>query len=198
MGLEGMSHEAVLPTVYLSGLQSPSHSSIVVVRSPRPDADVIAAVRQEVARLDSSVPVYDVRSMQDVVAGSQGMAARRVLTATFMGFAVLALVLGAVGLFGVVAHDVASRRRELALRIALGANPTRILSTTLGQGGVMVGAGLVLGGLLSTWATRAVSSSGLVTGSLDALSLAASATALALTVPLRCYLRPSAQHGLIH
>ena len=170
--------EAVLPTVYLSGLQSPSHSSIVVVRSPRPDADVIAAVRQEVARLDSSVPVYNVRSMQDVVAGSQGMAARRVLTATF---ALLALVLGAIGLFGVVAHDVASRRRELALRIALGADPTRILSTTFGQGGVMVGAGLVLGGLLSTWATPAVSSSGLVTGSLDALSLAASATALALT-----------------
>ncbi|CAN5671613.1 hypothetical protein BH24ACI4_BH24ACI4_23870 [soil metagenome] len=119
--------------------------------------------------------------MQDVVAGSQGMAARRVLTATFMGFAVLALVLGAIGLFGVVAHDVASRRRELALRIAFGANPTRILSTTLGQGGVMVGAGLVLGGLLSTGATRAVSSSGLVTGPFDALSLAVSATALALT-----------------
>jgi len=170
--------EPVLPTVYLSGLQSPpSHSSIVVVRSARPDADVIAAVREEVARLDSSVPVYNVRSMQDVVAGSQGMAARRVLTATF---ALLALVLGAIGLFGVVAHDVASRRR-VALRIALGADPTRILSTTLGQGGVMVGAGLVLGGLLSTWATRAVSSSGLVTGPFDALSLAVSVTALALT-----------------
>ena len=137
---------------------------------------MIAAVREEVARLDSSVPVYNVRSMQDVVAGSQGMAARRVLTATF---ALLALVLGAIGLFGVVAHDVASRRR-VALRIALGADPTRILSTTLGQGGVMVGAGLVLGGLLSTWATRAVSSSGLVTGPFDALSLAVSVTALAL------------------
>ena len=103
--------EALLPTVYLSALQSPSRSSIVVVRSARPDADVIAAVREEVARLDGNLPVYGVRSMQDVVAASPGVPARRVLTATFMGFALLAVVLGAIGLFGVVAHDVASPAR---------------------------------------------------------------------------------------
>lgn len=51
-----------------------------------------------------------------------------------MGFALLALVLGAIGLFGVIAHDAASRRAELAFRIALGADPIRILSATLGQG----------------------------------------------------------------
>ena len=62
-----------------------------------------------------------------MVAASPGVPARRVLTATFMGFALLAVVLGAIGLFGVVAHDVASRRAELALRIALGADPMRIL-----------------------------------------------------------------------
>ena len=117
----------LLPTVYLSAWQSPSRSSIVVVRSARPDADVIAAVREEVARLDRDLPVYRMRSMQDVVAASPGVPARRVLTATFMGFALLAVVLGGIGLFGVVAHDVACRRAELALRIALGADPMRIL-----------------------------------------------------------------------
>jgi predicted permease len=164
--------EAVLPTVYLSALQSPSRSSIVVVRSDRPDADVIAAVREEVARLDGSLPVYRVRKMQDVVASSPGMPARRVITATFMGFAVLALVLGAIGLFGVAAHDVASRRTELAVRIALGADPMRILGATLGRGAVMVGAGLVVGGVLSIWAARALGSAGFATGRLDAVSIA--------------------------
>ena len=86
--------EAFLPTVYLSAWQSPSRSNILVVRSPRPDADVVAAVREEVARLDRDLPVYRVRSMPDVVAASPGVPARRVLTATFMGFALLAIVLG--------------------------------------------------------------------------------------------------------
>src|SRR6185503_9724232 len=57
-----------LPTVYLSSLQSPSHSTIVVVRSARPDADAIATVREEVARLDPNLPVYTVRTMEDIVA----------------------------------------------------------------------------------------------------------------------------------
>ena len=170
--------EAFLPTVYLSALQAPSRSSIVVVRSARPDADVIAAVREEVTRLDGNLPVYRVRSMQDVVAASPGVPARRVLTATFMGFAVLALVLGAIGLFGVVAHDVASRRAELALRIALGADPMRILSATLGQGALMVGSGLAVGGLLSIWAARALSSVAVATGHFDVLSVGVPAAVL--------------------
>ena len=55
---------------------------------------MIAAVREEVARLDRDLPVYGMRSMRDVVARSPGVPARRVLTATFMGFALLAVVLG--------------------------------------------------------------------------------------------------------
>jgi putative ABC transport system permease protein len=144
--------EELSPTVYVSAWQSPSRSSILVVRSPRPDVDVIAAVREEVARLDRDLPVYRVRSMRDVVAASPGVPERRVLTATFMGFALLAVVLGGIRLFGVVAHGVASRRVELAVRIALGADPRRILMSTLGQGAWMVGAGLAVGGVLSVWA----------------------------------------------
>jgi putative ABC transport system permease protein len=139
---------------------------------------VIAAVREEVGRLDANLPVYGVKAMQDVVASSPGMPARRVLTATFMGFALLALVLGAIGLFGVVAHDVASRRAELALRIALGADPMRILSATLRQGAVMVGAGLAVGGLLSIWAARVLGGVGFAADRLDALSVSVPATML--------------------
>jgi putative ABC transport system permease protein len=104
--------EAASGTVYLSASQIPSPSSVVLVRSARPDADVIAAVREEVTRIDRNLPVYGVRSMRDVVAASPGVPVRRVLTATVMAFALLAVVLGATGLFGVVAHDVARRVRS--------------------------------------------------------------------------------------
>ena len=170
--------EAFLPTVYLSALQAPSPSSIIVVRSARPDGDVVAAVRDEVARLDGNLPVYGRRSMQDVVAASPGMPARRLLTATFMGFALLAVVLSTIGLFGVAAHDVACRRRELGIRIALGADPRRILSATLGQGVLTVGFGLVVGGLLSIWAARALSGMLFATDHLDVLSVGVPAAVL--------------------
>jgi predicted lysophospholipase L1 biosynthesis ABC-type transport system permease subunit len=172
--------DAPSQTVYLSAWQSPSRSSIVVVRSPRPDADVTAAVRDEVARLVRDLPVYRVRSMQDVIAASPGVPARRVLTATFMGFALLAVVLGGIGLFGVVAHDVASRRAELALRIALGADPRRILRATLGQGALMVGSGLVAGGVLSIWAARALGSVVFATHHFDVVSVGVASAVLVL------------------
>jgi putative ABC transport system permease protein len=149
-----------------------------VVRSERPDADVIAAVREEVARLDHNLPVYRTRSMRDVINASPGVPARRVLTATFSAFAVLAVVLGAIGLFGVVAHDVARRRAELALRMALGADPMRILRTTLSQGALMVVGGLVAGAVLSYWATRALSTMLLPPDRLDVLSVGAAGVVL--------------------
>ena len=118
--------------------------------------------------------------MQDVAAASPGVPVRRALTATFMGFALLAIVLAGIGLFGVVAHDVASRRTELALRIALGADPMRILLRTLGQGAWLVGAGLVAGGVLSIWATRALSSMVFATSRFDPVNVAAAAAVLML------------------
>ena len=170
--------EGFWPTVYASAWQDPSASMLLVVRSKRPNADVVAVVREEVARLDRGVPVHAVQSMEDVVAASPGVPVRRVLTATFTGFALLAIVLSGIGLFGVVAHDVASRRTELALRLALGANPMRIFMRTLEQGAWMVGAGLVVGGVMSIWASRALSGFVFATGPFDPLNVAVVAAVL--------------------
>jgi putative ABC transport system permease protein len=172
--------EPVVPTLYLSALQSPSRNTVLVVRGAQPDAVVIAAVREEVARLDGNLPVYRIRSMREIVNASPGVPARRVLTATFTAFAVLGVVLGAIGLFGVVAHDVARRRAELALRMALGADPGRILRTTLKQGAWMVGVGLMAGSLLSFWATRALNTMLFAPDPLDVVSVAAAALLLFL------------------
>jgi putative ABC transport system permease protein len=173
-----LDEEWAWPTVYRPVLQTPSRSTLLVIRAPRPDADVIAAVQEEKARLDGDLATSRVQSLPEVVAASAGVPARRVLTATFLGFALLAIVLGGIGLFGVVAHDVASRRAELALRLALGADPMRILMRTLGQGAWMVGAGLVVGGVLSIWAARALGSMVFATGRFDPLNIAVAAAVL--------------------
>jgi ABC-type antimicrobial peptide transport system permease subunit len=173
--------EPLRSTVYVSFLQSPSRNAILVVRSQLPDADVIGAVREEVARLDGNLPVYRIRSMRDVVNASPGVPARRVLTATFTAFALIAVVLCAIGLFGVVAHDVARRRAELALRIALGADPKRILRTTLSQGVSMVVVGLLVGAVLSFWATRALGTMLIAPDRLDVLSIGLAAILIVVT-----------------
>ena len=77
-----------------------------------------------------------------------------------------------------MAHDVASRRAELALRIALGANPMRILTRTLAQAATMVATGLVVGTVLSIWATRAFDSMAFATGRFDPLNVAGAAAVL--------------------
>ncbi len=161
IGLVGdVKHRALgdppLPTLYRSGLQAPSRGTHLVVRSERADAAVIGVVREEVGHLDPNLPVYGVQPMREVINASPGVRTRRVLTATFSGFALLAAVLGGVGLFGVAAHDVARRRTELALRVALGANPVRLLTMILGQGGLMVGSGLIAGAVLAVWLSRAL------------------------------------------
>ena len=173
--------ETPIPTMYVSMAREPSNSSAVVVRSERPASDVTAAVREEVARLDSNLPVYRVRSMTDVVAGSPGLPARRLLTAAFTAFGLLAVVLSAIGLFGVAAHDVACRRTELMLRMALGAHPMRIVRATLGQGVAMVGIGLALGSVLSIWAVDALSGVIFTSAQADLFSIGMAALVLMVT-----------------
>jgi len=170
--------EPWLPTVYVSALQSPSPSSIVVVRSTRADGDVLAVVREEAARLDGNLPVYGARRLEELVGSSPGIPARRLLTAAFTAFALLAVVLSAIGLFGVVAHDIASRRTELALRLALGADPLRLAVTTLRQGAMMVGAGLAAGIVLSTWTRRGLGTLVMSSIESDVVSAAAAAAIL--------------------
>jgi len=171
--------EAFLPTVYRSGLQDPSPSSILVVRSARADVDVIAMVRDTVAQLDGNLPVYRMRAMGEVVAASPGFPERRLLTAAFSGFALLAVLLSAIGLFGIAAHDVASRRAELALRLAVGADPMKLLRASLARGVLMVATGLMLGGILSIWAVRALSGVLIAAAGLDVLSIGVAAAVLA-------------------
>ena len=190
---QGALDEATVPTIYFPSPQAPSRGTHLVVRSTLPDAATVATLREEVARLDRELPVYGVSTMNDVVTRSRGVPARRVLAATFTGFAILAVVLCAIGLIGIVAHDVAARRTELALRLALGADPHRLLGATYAQGAIVLGAGLLAGGTISIWTTRVLESAVALRWGFDPVSIAWSIAIL--VVVCACAIFPTARRA---
>jgi putative ABC transport system permease protein len=109
-----------------------------------------AALRAVVGRIDPGMPLFQVRTMEQVVDTS--VAAPRSMAWLLSMFALSALMLAAIGVFGVMSHAVSQRTREIGVRMAIGASPHRVLVGILGEGLTQVGFGLVLGALLS-WLT---------------------------------------------
>jgi predicted permease len=118
-------------------------SLIVVMRSERPSGDAVDILRRRVASIDRGVPVSKVRTFQQIVSGS--VAQQRFQTMLIGAFAAAALLVAALGIFGVVASVVAARRAEIGIRMALGATGVGILRMVLWQGMIPVAAGLSAG-----------------------------------------------------
>jgi hypothetical protein len=146
--------EPLISTLYLSAWQRPSPTSRLAVRSDLAAQDEIAILRADVARLDSQLPVYGVRPVTAIVAASPGMASRRVMASCFLAFAALALAVAGLGVFGIVADDLARRRFELALRVALGADIGRLQRSVVAHTSALVLTGIIPGVLLSFAAAR--------------------------------------------
>jgi putative ABC transport system permease protein len=129
------------------------------------------AVREEIRAIDPRLPVASVRPMEEVV--SEALAQQRFTTFLLAVFAAVALLLGVIGIYGVVAYAVASRIPEIGIRMALGADRARILAMTLRQGLALVGVGLLLGMLGALAASRLLA--GMLYGvtAADPLTLAA-------------------------
>jgi putative ABC transport system permease protein len=104
------------------------------------------------AEVDSSQPIFDVRPVEDVVAAS--LAQRRFTLTLMLLFGFVALVLAAVGIYGVMAYTVAQRTQELGIRVALGATPATVLAMVMRDGMRLVGLGLALGGAAALALTR--------------------------------------------
>ena len=139
------------PEYYVPFPQSPEGSVTLVVRTATDPTSLAPEIREQIRALDPGLPAYNVRPMEDYVEGS--VAARRFSSLLLGAFAAVALVLAAIGLYGVLAYSVVRRTREIGIRIAMGARPADVLKLVVVQGmfltltGVAVG---LAGGLMVT------------------------------------------------
>ena len=149
--------ERLRPAIYAPHTQSAWRSMALVVRAATNDpAALTAAVRQQVTALDKDQPIFNVRTMPQVFIES--MAPQRLSAFMFAGFALVALILAAVGIYAVVAYSVAQRTHEIGVRMALGAQGRDILRMIIRQGMLLTGAGVVAGLVASFALTRAMAS----------------------------------------
>jgi putative ABC transport system permease protein len=130
------------PEVYFHTLQRPPQSVTAVVRAAGTPASVAAAVRRAATDLDDQVPL-ELAPMEEVMGRS--LAQRRFTLLLLAAFAGLALLLTALGVYGVVSLSVSRRRRELGIRLALGARPGRVQRLVLSRAMAAVGLGLLAG-----------------------------------------------------
>jgi putative ABC transport system permease protein len=121
----------------------PMSQMFAVVRTVGEPADLIPAVQRAVAELDPELPLFEVRTMDDVM--WEAVARPRFLMFLLLSFAGIALVLAAIGIYGVMAHTVAQRTHEIGLRVALGAPPAQVRAMVLRQAATLVAAGVAIG-----------------------------------------------------
>jgi predicted permease len=144
--------EASFMRAYLSNLQFPWPVLRVALRSKLNQADLITSVQREVRAIDPNQPVSNIITMNEILADSMGT--RRLAMSLFSLFAVIALLLTAIGLYGVMAYSVSQRTREIGIRMALGAQAGNVLKLVVRQGMTLVLIGVALGLITSFALTR--------------------------------------------
>jgi putative ABC transport system permease protein len=142
------------PEIYLPIAQVPLTFADVAVRTSGDPEAQTAAVKHAIARLDRTVPVSDVQTMSQRMTQSVGTARFSSFLASM--FAVVALVLGVVGIYSVLAYVVSQRQREIAVRIALGASRMQVMSGVIRRALVLTSVGIVLGTGMAWVLTRAL------------------------------------------
>jgi len=136
--------------------QAPRHSADFVLRAGNQPSQLAAAVRSDIRKLDPDLPVENLESMSELIASqASGLQYVSVLMAAF---GVLALILAAVGVYGVMANSVTERWREIAIRMALGAHSGKLLAVVMGRGLFFAAMGTTLGLVLALGLARLLSS----------------------------------------
>jgi putative ABC transport system permease protein len=172
--------QAPVPEAFVPYAQVPLASISIALRTGGDPTSLLPMVRQRIAAIDASLAIIRTQTMVSVVEASTG--SMRLSSTLTSVFAVLAALLAAVGIYSLVSYSVASRTREIGIRVALGAHPSSVLRLVLGEGLRLAVVGLVIG-VAGTWALAGTLRSMLFDVSpIDPIVLAATAAAvLALT-----------------
>ena len=192
VGLVAHAHVASLESdpnegiYYLSAAQNPSLSTAIAVRSSRSEDSLAGALAAAAREVNPSIAVYDVKPMQQRV--DESLIGRRFVVLLLTTFAGLALLLAALGLYGVISYSVRLRTRELGVRMALGAQRGRVMRLVLMQGARLAGIGIVCGVLAAIALGRIFSSLLFQVGMLSAIPWLAAICILIAVVLLATFL----------
>ena len=186
--------ESAGPMLYVPVLQSPSRDVLTLHVRARGEATALAAdVRREIQRLDPNVPLFGIRTLEDQL--NSYLAQRRQAAFLSSGFAILALLLSAIGVYGVTALEVGRQTHEIGVRIALGARPNQIVQSVSRRGVIQTLIGLGLGLAISLAFTRVTGALlyGIAPGDLATFvvmsALLATVTLIAISIPARAATR---------
>ncbi|HJR70464.1 MAG TPA: FtsX-like permease family protein, partial [Gammaproteobacteria bacterium] len=173
------------PQLFVARSPFGAGSTTFYARGAQDPEGLLTAVRETVTRVDPIVPIADLRTMQQQV--RENLAVERFIAAASAGFGVLATVLAALGLYGVLAYSVGQRSREIGLRFALGAPAARIRRMVLEQVAAMAIAGLLLGAVTAWLLGRAAQSLLFGVEAADPMALGAAAAVLAAVMLAAAY-----------
>ncbi|HXT16145.1 MAG TPA: ABC transporter permease [Gemmatimonadaceae bacterium] len=175
----------VQPTVYVPFRQEPPNAFTVLARSRLAGDAVIQGIRSELRQLDADLPLYNIRTMDDILA--QRNWPYRIFGTLFGAFAVIALLISSVGIYAVTAHGVGQRTQELGVRMALGAARRDILWLVLRKGLVRIVIGMVIGVGAAAGVSRVLSSVLVNTTSTDPATFVSICLLLAAVTLLACF-----------
>ena len=181
-------------TVYRSLGPGDSPFRYVVARTATDPETVLPAVRQVVRELDPTLPFSDTATMEEMVARS--LERPRSLSMLVAGFALVALLLSAIGIYGVMAYYVQQHTKDISIRLALGGSPRDVLRLVVGQGMQVVATGVLVGIVVAFVGTRLMSTVLFGVGATDAVTFAAAGTFLLAIALLACFVPARRATGL--
>ena len=172
--------------IYVPNAQDKWNFMGLVIRTAGDPAAFATTLRHEVQALDKDQPIYNVRTMDDVVANSLGT--RRVSMQLFTVFAIAALLLAAIGIYGVMAYSVTQRTQEIGIRMALGAQKSDVLRLVVRQGMTLAAIGVVVGLVGALGLTRVISNLLFGVGASDPTTFIVISLLLIAVAFVACYL----------
>ena len=181
-----LGEEGGLVQAYFPIYQQPLQNLAVVLKTTGEPSTVLAAVRRQVSELDPAQPIYGINSMNEM--RHQSVAPERLNLGLLGGFAILALVLASIGLYGLLSFTVTQRQREIGVRMALGARRFDVLKMVVGHGMRLVLAGTVIGLFGSLAVTRILTSVLFQVAPADPLTIFAVTFSLCGVALLACYI----------